>query len=69
MKHLICSILLLASFYAAQSQQNWPMTLINNIVLEEKRIDPGDGLEKYSDFAIGNDKIKIWGMDVQNYAE
>ena len=66
MRHLLIGILFLASFYAVKSQQNWPMTIVNNIVLEEKRLDPGDGLEKYSDFAIGNDKIQIWGLDVQN---
>jgi len=67
MRHILIITLFLFAFSPSISQQNWNISIVDSIGLNNKTANPDDGLEKITDFSIGNDKIQIWGgLKVQN---
>ncbi len=66
MRNLFLAGLMAFSFFSAIGQQDWNMVVIEHIALNNNITNQTDGLQKLTDFAIGKDKINVWGSGVQN---
>ena len=66
MRFFLIPVLVCFLFLIARGQQSWPIVIVNEVKLEGNKIVPGDGFEKFSEFSVGEEKVKIWGGAVQN---
>ena len=66
MKNLFLAGLMAVSFFNAAGQQDWNILNVKDIALNNNVTNQTDGLEKLTDFAIGKDKINVWGGGIQN---